>query len=60
MKKVLRFLIKRRGGIFNVKEFDEECGFKGQRQSRRLYIKKLIEWGFIEETKTKVNYKIIF
>ena len=58
--RVLRFLIKRRGDTFDIEEFDEDCGFKGQRESRRQYIKKLIKWGFIEETKTQGIYRIIF
>lgn len=60
MTRVLRFLIKRRGDAFDIEEFDEECGFKGQRESRRQYIKKFIDWGFIEETKTQGIHKIIF
>lgn len=58
--RVLRFLITRRGDTFDIEEFDDECGFKGQRESRRQYIKKLIDWGFIEETKTQGIYRIIF
>ena len=58
--RVLRFLIKRRGDTFDIQEFDDDCGFKGQRESRRQYIKKLISWGFIQETRTQGIYRIIF
>jgi len=60
LTRIFRFLINRRGNTFDIEEFDKDCGFKGQRESRRQNIKKFIDWGFIEETKTQGIYRIVF
>jgi hypothetical protein len=54
---VIRFLLKTRGKKFEIHDFDKYCGFQDNRESRRLYIKKLIEWELIEQTKKQRVYQ---
>jgi hypothetical protein len=56
-KKVIKFLYKTRGKSFDIHDFDRYCGFKDNRESRRLYIKKLIDFGFIKRTNNDRIYQ---
>lgn len=51
--KVIKFLNKTKGDTFDIHEFNQYCGFKDNRESRRLYKNKLIEWGLIKQTKNQ-------
>ena len=55
--KVIKFINNTRGKSFDIHEFDKYCGFKDNRESRRQYIKKLIEWGLIKPTENQRIYQ---
>ncbi len=56
-KKVIKFLNKTKGEKFDIHEFDQYCGFKDNRESRRQYIHNLIEWDLIKQTKNQRVYQ---
>ena len=55
--KAIKFIYNTRGKSFEINEFDRYCGFKDNRESRRQYIKKLIEWELIKPTGNQRVYQ---